>query len=77
MRRLVELSIGSVFGGDGDSPRPFVAQQSIELTPIPPPQVNEYDDANSVSVTVNVQLGTDNDFVNFQMGESGDSLSRV
>lgn len=42
-------------------------QQRFELNALPPPPLNEDDEP--IVINVNVQINTDNDFVNFQLGE--------
>lgn len=44
-------------------------QQSFDLSPLPPPPVNDEEETNCVSV--NVSFNNDNDFANFQLGEFG------
>lgn len=71
------VDINSFFGNDSDDSNEKLNkmnQQRFELNALPPPPLNEDDEPIVINVTV--QTNTDNDFVNFQMGEFCSWMSR-
>lgn len=64
------IAINSFFGNDDDvsvEKSTISNQQRFELNALPPPPLNEDDEPIVINVTV--QTHTENDFVNFQLGE--------
>lgn len=61
------VDINSFFGdGNDDVLDKKTNQQRFELNALPPPPLNDDDDVINVNVP---SMNTDNDFVNFQLGE--------